>query len=93
MPLFRARRTDAASPDTLDRFGPAFVRLWWSSAATDLGDGALLAAGPLLVASLTDSATVVAEHVGLLVPFWSASVGVGVLAAVAWRPLGAAGRG
>ena len=35
---------------------------------------------------------VVAEHVGLLVPFWSAAVGVGVLAAPAWLPLGAAGR-
>jgi MFS family permease len=32
-----------------------FRRLWWSSAATNLGDGALLAAGPLLVASLTPS--------------------------------------
>ncbi len=60
MPLFRARRTDATSPGDPDRLGPDFVRLWWSSAATNLGDGALLAAGPLLVASLTDSATVVA---------------------------------
>ena len=28
----------------------------------------------------------------LLVPFWSAAVGVGVLTLVAWRPLGAADR-
>lgn len=60
MSAFRARRTDAASPGGSGRLGPDFVRLWWSSAATNLGDGALLAAGPLLVASLTGSATVVA---------------------------------
>lgn len=32
-----------------------FRRLWWASAATNLGDGALLAAGPLLVASVASS--------------------------------------
>ncbi|QFZ22617.1 MFS transporter [Saccharothrix syringae] len=37
-----------------------FRRLWWLSAITNLGDGALLAAGPLLVASLTGDPVAVA---------------------------------
>jgi MFS family permease len=40
-----------------------FRRLWWSSAATNLGDGALLAAGPLLVASVTPSPAAVGTAV------------------------------
>lgn len=43
-----ARRLQLDS--TLD---PRFRRLWTSSAITNLGDGALLAAGPLVVASVT----------------------------------------
>ncbi|PRX98806.1 MFS transporter [Allonocardiopsis opalescens] len=46
----RARRSRAAAPPA--PLGPRFARLWWASAVTNLGDGALLAAGPLLVASL-----------------------------------------
>ncbi|WP_433700147.1 MFS transporter [Nocardiopsis sp. CA-288880] len=52
-PLRRAR------PDR-PRLGPAFTRLWWASALTNLGDGALAAAGPLLVASLSSSPVAVA---------------------------------
>jgi MFS family permease len=39
---------------------PAFNRLWMASAITNLGDGALLAAGPLLVATLTTDPAAVA---------------------------------
>lgn len=44
-----------ASPPHCPRppWGPGFARLWAASAATNLGDGALLAAGPLLVASVS----------------------------------------
>jgi MFS family permease len=41
-------------------FSPAFTRLWMASAITNLGDGALLAAGPLLVATLTTDPVAVA---------------------------------
>ncbi|GAB3714846.1 MFS transporter [Nocardiopsis nanhaiensis] len=47
-------------PDGSPSLGPDFLRLWWSAALTNLGGGSLLAAGPLLVAALTDSAAVVA---------------------------------
>ncbi|WP_158881077.1 MFS transporter [Amycolatopsis anabasis] len=40
--------------------GPDFTRLWWTAAATNLGDGALLAAGPLLISSFTTSPAAVA---------------------------------
>lgn len=39
---------------------PAFLRLWTAAAVTNLGDGALLAAGPLLVATLTTDPVAVA---------------------------------
>ncbi|MGW8527276.1 MULTISPECIES: MFS transporter [Nocardiopsidaceae] len=50
------------------RLGPAFTRLWWASALTNLGDGALAAAGPLLVASLTSSPVAVAASAAQLLP-------------------------
>ncbi|CAL9556503.1 hypothetical protein SUDANB121_04562 [Nocardiopsis dassonvillei] len=40
--------------------GRDFTLLWWASALTNLGDGALLAAGPLLVASVAPSPLAVA---------------------------------
>jgi MFS family permease len=40
-----------------------FRRLWWASAVTNLGDGALLAAGPLLVVSVTASPAAVGTAV------------------------------
>lgn len=36
-----------------EELGAAFRWIWWSSTIGNLGDGALLAAGPLLVASIT----------------------------------------
>nr|WP_237683565.1 MFS transporter [Nocardiopsis sinuspersici] len=50
--MFRRARDARPSPRPL---GPGFTRLWCASALTNLGDGALVAAGPLLVASLSPS--------------------------------------
>ncbi len=41
-------------------FPPAFRHLWLASAASNLGDGAILAAGPLLLATLTTNPTAIA---------------------------------
>lgn len=43
--------------------GANFTKLWTANAFTNVGDGIALAAGPLLVASLTDSPTLVAGSV------------------------------
>src|SRR3954469_8788260 len=42
------------------RLGGNFARLWTAGAVSNLGDGVVLAAMPLLAASLTDSPTTVA---------------------------------
>jgi len=55
--LRRARRRH------LPPLGPDFTRLWSASAITNLGDGALLAAGPLLAACLSSSAVAVSAAV------------------------------
>ncbi|GAA2984541.1 Transmembrane secretion effector [Actinokineospora diospyrosa] len=39
---------------TTPNLGPDFARLWATSAATNVADGIMIAAGPLLVARLTD---------------------------------------
>lgn len=51
---FRRRRAGRSA------LGRDFTLLWWASALTNLGDGALLAAGPLLVASVSPSPLAVA---------------------------------
>jgi MFS family permease len=45
------------------QLGPDFVRLWVASTCTSLGDGVLLAAGPLLLASITSDPALVAGAV------------------------------
>jgi MFS family permease len=45
------------------RLGADFGRLWLASAVTNVGDGVTLAAGPLLVASLTDDPALVGAAV------------------------------
>ena len=45
------------------RLGPEFSKLWSASAVSNVGDGVTLAAGPLLVASLTDDPALVAGAV------------------------------
>lgn len=49
------RRRDGRPP-----LGRDFTLLWWASALTNLGDGALLAAGPLLVSSVAPAPLAVA---------------------------------
>jgi MFS family permease len=48
------------SSDTSTRLGPNFAKLWTASAISNVGDGVTLAAGPLLVASLTRDPALVA---------------------------------
>jgi Na+/melibiose symporter-like transporter len=60
--LFRRARGARSSRTPL---GPDFARLWGASALTNLGDGALVAAGPLLVASLSSSPLAVAAAAAL----------------------------
>ncbi|MCE7001112.1 MFS transporter [Saccharothrix sp. S26] len=45
------------------RLGPDFARLWSASAVSNIGDGMTMAAGPLLVASLTSDPALVAGAV------------------------------
>lgn len=49
----------ASSPRSRQPLGRPFGYLWSASAFTNLGDGVLLAAGPLLIASLTTSPALV----------------------------------
>ncbi|MGC4769650.1 MFS transporter [Micromonospora sp. DT44] len=42
------------------RLGADFTRLWTASAVSNIGDGVTMAAGPLLVASLSDSPALIA---------------------------------
>lgn len=56
MPRLRRVFCPASDPS----FGSAFIRLWVSAAISNLGDGAVLAAGPLLLATLTTDPTAVA---------------------------------
>ncbi|WP_210751153.1 MFS transporter [Nocardiopsis alborubida] len=62
MSLFRRARGARPSRAPL---GPDFARLWGASALTNLGDGALVAAGPLLVASLSPSPLAVSTAAAL----------------------------
>jgi MFS family permease len=48
------------APFSSGRLGVDFVRLWTANAVSNLGDGVAGVAGPLLVASLTDSPALVA---------------------------------
>ena len=62
-PLHRIRtgRAPVGSPPMARRrLGGNFARLWTAGAVSNLGDGVVLAAMPLLAASLSDSPTVVA---------------------------------
>lgn len=45
------------------QLGPDFLKLWLASTCTSLGDGVLLAAGPLLLASITSDPALVAGAV------------------------------
>jgi MFS family permease len=60
--------------------GPAFNRLWASSIVSNLSDGILIAAAPLLAISLTDS-TVLISAIGAMVmlPWLLFAIPIGVL--------------
>jgi MFS family permease len=62
-------------------FTPAFTHLWAAAAITNLGDGALLAAGPLLLATLTTNpAAVAAASVAQQLPWLLFALSSGALA-------------
>jgi MFS family permease len=54
-------RSNVACP--FPRLGADFSKLWTASAASNLGDGVTMAAGPLLVASITTDPAAVAGAV------------------------------
>jgi MFS family permease len=55
---------------TKAKLGFEFYKLWLANAISTLGDGALLAAGPLLVASLTKDPTLIAGAVFVQLAPW-----------------------
>jgi MFS family permease len=62
-------------------FDPAFLRLWTAAALTNLGDGVLLAAAPLLVATVTtDPAAVAAAGFAQYLPWLLFGLSSGALA-------------
>lgn len=62
------------------RMGPAFNRMWASSIVSNLADGILIAAAPLLAITLTDS-TVLISAIGAMVmlPWLLFAIPIGVL--------------
>lgn len=63
-----------------ERFPRSFWRLWWAGAIDNVGNGAFLAAVPLLALSLTDDArTISLTTVATLLPWLLLSVPAGVL--------------
>ena len=62
-------------------FPPAFRHLWFAAAVSNLGDGAMLAAGPLLLTTLTtDPAAVAAAMVAQQLPWLLFALASGALA-------------
>lgn len=66
--------------DRVASMGPAFNRMWASSIISNLSDGILIAAAPLLAISLTDS-TVLISAIGAMVmlPWLLFAIPIGVL--------------
>jgi len=66
--------------DRVAGMGPAFNRMWASSIVSNLSDGILIAAAPLLAISLTDS-TVLISAIGAMVmlPWLLFAIPIGVL--------------
>ena len=66
--------------DRVKGMGPAFNRMWASSIISNLSDGILIAAAPLLAISLTDS-TVLISAIGAMVmlPWLLFAIPIGVL--------------
>ncbi|MDT9687012.1 MFS transporter [Streptomyces sp. P9(2023)] len=69
-------RTSAQRP----RLGRDFSRLWWSAAVSSLGDGATIAAAPLLASRLTDDPRLIgAASVAFTAPFLLFGIPAGLL--------------
>ena len=66
--------------DRVANMGPAFNRMWASSIISNLSDGILIAAAPLLAISLTDS-TVLISAIGAMVmlPWLLFAIPIGAL--------------
>jgi len=66
--------------DRVEGMGPAFNRMWASSMVSNLSDGILIAAAPLLAISLTDS-TVLISAIGasVMLPWLLFAIPIGVL--------------
>ncbi|WP_316524310.1 MFS transporter [Kitasatospora brasiliensis] len=63
------------------RLGSDFSRLWWSAAVSSLGDGATIAASPLLAARLTDDPRLIGlASVAFTAPFVLFGIPAGLLA-------------
>ncbi|MCY0931121.1 MFS transporter [Streptomyces sp. H27-H1] len=74
-----ASTTEKVGPQRL-RLGADFSRLWWSAAVSSLGDGATIAAGPLLASQLTDDPRLIgAASVAFTVPFILFGIPAGLL--------------
>lgn len=63
------------------RLGRDFARLWWAAAVSSLGDGATIAAAPLLASRLTDDPRLIgAASVAFTAPFILFGIPAGLLA-------------
>ncbi|MGW4162061.1 MFS transporter [Streptomyces sp. NPDC004788] len=71
--------TETTGPER-PRLGGDFSRLWWSAAVSSLGDGATIAAAPLLAARLTDDPRLIgAASVAFTAPFILFGIPAGLL--------------
>ncbi|MCQ0021848.1 MFS transporter [Streptomyces somaliensis DSM 40738] len=74
-----ASETDRARPRR-PRLGRDFSRLWWAAAVSSLGDGATIAAAPLLATRLTDDPRLIgAASVAFTAPFILFGIPAGLL--------------
>ncbi len=62
------------------RLGRDFTRLWWSAAVSSIGDGATIAASPLLASRLTDNPLLIsAASIAFTAPFILFGIPAGLL--------------
>ncbi|MFE3865578.1 MFS transporter [Streptomyces goshikiensis] len=74
-----ASTTDRAASQR-PRLGRDFSQLWWSAAVSSLGDGATIAAAPLLATRLTDDPRLIgAASVAVTIPFILFGIPAGLL--------------
>ncbi|GAA3071926.1 hypothetical protein GCM10020254_14700 [Streptomyces goshikiensis] len=77
--VMSASTTDRAASQR-PRLGRDFSQLWWSAAVSSLGDGATIAAAPLLATRLTDDPRLIgAASVAVTIPFILFGIPAGLL--------------